>query len=108
VRVLAYPAKTQYELVISDKQRTHFGQKHAFGGFRSCLLGVFREFEFGDRTMKNGETLGGIRLCGHLMSLVGTRKQGTVHKAMVKVMCLWLVPCCTGIRRIAPAGCRRS
>jgi hypothetical protein len=51
------PAKTSNQLVIAGKQRVHFGQNHAFGGFRSSLLGVFREFEFGDRTMKNGETL---------------------------------------------------
>jgi hypothetical protein len=58
------PVKTQNQFVISDKQRTHFGQKHAFGGFHSCLLGVFREMEFTDHGMKHGEPLGGIRFFG--------------------------------------------
>jgi hypothetical protein len=67
-------AKTSDHFAIPRKQRVHFGQNHAFGGIRSCLLGVFREMEFGDRRMKTGETLCVVRLCERFTPVSGTRR----------------------------------
>jgi hypothetical protein len=71
VQTLHELAKTSDHLVIPCRRLVHFGQNHAFGGLRSGLLGVFREFEFGDRTMKHGKTLGVIRFCGHQEHVAG-------------------------------------
>jgi hypothetical protein len=82
VRTLREAAKTSDHFAIPCRRLVHFGQNHAFGGLHSGLLGVFREFEFRDRTMKTGETLCVVSLFGHLLPFAGTRKQGTVHKVI--------------------------